>query len=198
MFWNVKQKIYPDGSTNTIYCNQRIFNDTPTVRKPKSDDDEQTKSDDKSNENPLPLRKKVKVGGDLEVREDSLKRAKDKIQDIVLCNSFDYFVTLTFNPKKVDSYDVEEVKRVVKNWLNNGVKRRNFAYIAIPEYHKSGRIHIHALMSGNLQLEESGKCHNGKIIYNLSDWSDNYGFCTAIPVEYSCFKLLYHKIYYQG
>lgn len=192
MFWNVKCKIYPDGSTNTIYCNQRIFNDTPTVRKPKSDDDEQTKSDDKSNENPLPLRKKVKVGGDLEVREDSLKRAKDKIQDIVLCNNFDYFVTLTFNPKKVDSYDVEEVKRVVKNWLNNGVKRRNFAYIAIPEYHKSGRIHIHALMSGNLQLEESGKCHNGKIIYNLSDWSDNYGFCTAIPVDGNIPALSYY------
>lgn len=188
MHWNVKCKIYPDGSTNTIYCNQRIFNDTPTAREPKP---VKAKSDD-TNKNPLPLRKKVTVSSGLEVREDSLKRAKDKIQDIVLCNKFDYFVTLTFNPKKVDSYNVEEVKTVVKNWLNNGVKRRNFSYIAIPEYHKSGRIHIHALMSGDLRLEDSGKHHGEKIIYHLSDWRDNYGFCTAIKVDGNISALSYY------
>lgn len=188
MKWNVKCKIYPDGSTNTIYCNQRIFNDTPTAREPKP---VKAKSDDTS-KNPLPLRKKVTVSAGLEVREDNLKRAKDKIQDIVLCNKFDYFVTLTFNPKKVDSYNVEEVKTVVKNWLNNGVKRRNFSYIAIPEYHKSGRIHIHALMSGDLRLEDSGKHHGEKIIYHLSDWRDNYGFCTAIKVDGNISALSYY------
>lgn len=188
MKWNVKCKIYPDGSTNTIYCNQRIFNDTPTAREPKP---EKAKCDDTS-KNPLPLRKKVTVSAGLEVREDNLKRAKDKIQDIVLCNKFDYFVTLTFNPKKVDSYNVEEVKTVVKNWLNNGVKRRNFSYIAIPEYHKSGRIHIHALMSGDLRLEDSGKHHGEKIIYHLSDWRDNYGFCTAIKVDGNISALSYY------
>lgn len=188
MKWNVKCKIYPDGSTNTIYCNQRIFNDTPKAREPKP---EKAKCDD-TNKNPLPLRKKVTVSAGLEVREDNLKRAKDKIQDIVLCNNFDYFVTLTFNPKKVDSYNVEEVKQAVKNWLNNGVKRRNFSYIAIPEYHKSGRIHIHALMSGDLRLEDSGKRHGNKIIYHLSDWRDNYGFCTAIEVDGNISALSYY------
>lgn len=187
MKWNVKCKIYPDGSTNTIYCNQKIFNDTPTERKPKENKT--------SNENPLPKRKFVLVGKrgvNNEVRSDSLKRAKDKIQDIVLCNNFDYFVTLTFNPQKVDSLNVEEVKRAIKNWLNNGVKRRNYSYIAIPEYHKSGRIHLHALMSGDLKLVDSGHVHNGKTIYNIADWQEKFGFCTAIPIDGNITALSYY------
>lgn len=198
MYWNTKIKIYPDGSTNTIYCNQKIFNDCPNALK--SDDDEPKKKKGKSNDDEEEVedekeqqkRKKVTVGNDLEVRDDSLKRAKDKIQDICLCNSFDYFVTLTFNPERVNSFNVEEVKKVVKNWLANGVKRRNFSYIAIPEYHKSGRIHIHALMSGDLKLVDSGKIHNGKNIYHLSDWKENYGFCTAVKVDGNVPRLSYY------
>lgn len=182
MLWNTKVKIYPDGSTNTIYCNQRIFNDEPKAVKPKEDKEK------KSEINPfeLPLRKKTTVGTSsclTEVRSDSLKRAKDKIQDLVLCNQFDYFVTLTFNPEKVDSFNVEEVKTVIKQWLNNGVKRHNFRYVAIPEYHRSGRIHMHAVMSGNLKLEESGHFFNGKTVYNIIDWSEKYGFCTAVKLD---------------
>ena len=187
MHWNVKCKVYPDGSTNTIYCNQRIFNDTPTEHKPK----EKKQSD----ENPLPIHKTVTVGksgNGCEVREDSLKRAKDKIQDIVLCNKFDYFVTLTFNPRKVDSFNVEEVKNVIKNWLSVGVQRRNYKYIAIPEYHKSGRIHLHALMSGDLRLVDSGHRHNQKIIYNIEDWQEKFGFCTAIPIDGNINSLSYY------
>ena len=147
MYWNTKIKIYPDGSTNTIYCNQRIFNDNPQADKPKK------KKEKKSDENPdeKQLRKKTTVGNSsctTEVRNDSLKRARDKIQDLVMCNQFDYFVTLTFNPQKVDSFNVEEVKDVIKTWLKNGVRYRNFKYVAIPEYHQSGRIHMHAVMSG--------------------------------------------------
>lgn len=193
MKWNVKCKIYPDGSTNTIFCNQKIFNDTPTERKSEkttSETDGTEKSDNKSLN-----RKKVLVGKSdysLEVRSDSLKRAKDKIQDICLCNKFDYFVTLTFNPDKVDSFDVEQVKKAIKTWLNNGVARRGYKYIAIPEYHKSGRIHLHALMSGDLDLVDSGHKHYNKIIYNIADWQEKFGFCTAIPIDGNINSLAYY------
>lgn len=189
--WNGKCKIYPDGSTNTIYCNQKIFNDTPTERK--------TVKNEKSEEKFSIPRKTVTVGKsgyNDEVRADSLKRAKDKIQDIALCNNFQYFVSLTFNPKKVDSFDVFKVKKAVKIWLDNGVKRHNFSYIAVPEYHKSGRIHIHALISGDLQLVDSGKRHYGKIIYNISDWQEKFGFCTAIPIDGNINHLAYYVTKY--
>ena len=187
MKWNVKCKIYPDGSTNTIYCNQRIFNDTPTARQPKENTDDTDKK--------IVLRKMATVGKSGyydEVRDDSLKRAKDKIQDIVLCNNFNYFVTLTFNPEKVDSFNVEAVKGAIKNWLNNGVKRRGFSYIAIPEYHKSGRIHLHALMSGNLKLADSGHTHNGRTVYHITDWKEKFGFCTAVKIDGNIANLSYY------
>lgn len=189
MKWNCKTKIYPDGSTNTIYCNQRIFNDTPE-KKPKKENSEGENSPAKNK-----LRKVVTVGKSgftNDVRSDSLKRAKDKIQDICLLNNFDYFVTLTFNPKNVDSYNVEEVKQAVKTWLNNGVSRRNYSYVAIPEYHKSGRIHIHALMSGDLRLVDSGHRHHEKVIYNISDWQEKFGFCTAIEIDGNINSLGYY------
>lgn len=190
MLWNVKYKTYPDGSTNTIYCNQRIFNDTPTERK----SEKKRNDDETSKKNPL-IRKKVLVGKSdnlTEVRSDSLKRAKDKIQDICLCNKFDYFVTLTFNPEKVDSFNVDKVKTAMKTWLNNGVARRGYKYIAIPEYHKSGRIHLHALMSGDLKLVDSGHKHYEKTIYNIADWQEKFGFCTAIPIDGNINALSYY------
>lgn len=189
MKWNGKVKVYPDGSYNIMYCNYRIFNDSPTEHSPKTDEEEK-KSDDKSEK-----RKTVKTGlagQTSEVRNDSLKRAKDKIQDICLCNRFDYFVTLTFNPDKVDSLDVEQVKTAIKGWLNNGVKRHNYKYIAIPEYHKSVRIHLHALMSGDLKLVDSGHKHYDKVIYNIADWQERFGFCTAIPIDGNINKLGYY------
>ena len=188
MKWNGKVKFYPDGSYNIVYCNQYIFNDTPTERNPK--DDEKEKRSKKNVKRQTTLT--GLSGENSEVRTDSLKRAKDRIQDICLLNRFDYFVTLTFNPDKVDSLDVEQVKTAIKGWLNNGVKRRNYKYIAIPEYHKSGRIHLHALMSGDLQLVDSGHRHYEKTIYNIADWQERFGFCTAIPIDGNINKLGYY------
>lgn len=191
MYWNTKIKIYPDGSTNTIYCNQRIFNDSPETVK--SEKKKEKKSSENSDEKQK--RKKITVGTSsctTEVRNDSLKRARDKIQDLVMCNNFDYFVTLTFNPKKVDSFNVEEVKDVIKTWLKNGVRYRNFKYVAIPEYHQSGRIHMHAVMSGDLKLEESGHYFNGRTVYNITDWSDKYGYCTALKLDGNITRVAYY------
>lgn len=195
MYWNTKIKIYPDGSTNTIYCNQRIFNDNPEAVKLKKEKEKE------SCENPVEklLRKKQTVGTSdnmTEVRSDSLKRAKDKIQDLVMCNDFEYFVTLTFNPERVDSYNVTEVKDVIKTWLKNGVRYRNFKYVAIPEYHKSGRIHMHAVMSGDLKLKESGHYVGNKVVYNITDWSEKYGFCTAIKLDGNINRVAYYVTKY--
>lgn len=95
-------------------------------------------------------------GPDYSVRLDNLKRAREKVFDIALMNNFDYFVTLTFDESKVNSFDEEEVNRVVKKWFNNMVNRHDIKYICVPEYHKSGRIHLHCLMSGNLDFVDSG------------------------------------------
>ncbi len=142
---------------------------------------------------PLPF------GPDISVRLDNLKRAKEKVFDMAFMNKFDYFATLTFDDRKVDSKDAEAVHRVMTKWFNNMVYRHNCKYLAVPEYHKSGRIHWHMLISGDLNLVDSGTvliperdkpvrleyakriCHDmakSKTVYNLKNW--HYGFSTVI------------------
>ena len=116
------------------------------------------------------------------VRADSIKRAKDKIFDIVYQNDWNYFLTITIDKQLLDRYDVDKIKPKIRNWLNNLVKRKGLKYILIPEYHKDGAIHCHALTNDIFTLSDSGvKTNDGKIIYNVTDWK--YGFSTAIPVS---------------
>lgn len=119
----------------------------------------------------------------------SLQRTKSVITDISLANDFDLFVTFTINPDKIDSFDIPLVKSKVSKWLNNAKSNHNslnfspqLEYLVIPELHKSGRIHFHALFK-NYQgsLLDSKKSQNGKVIYNLEQFK--YGFTTATKIE---------------
>ena len=197
--YNVKTKIYPDGSTNTTYCSYPKFKDPEIMAMYKEiqklADDKET--EDKETETPKKKqdRKIITCGiGDnsTDVREDNIKRAKDKIQDIALCNEFQYFATMTFDPKKVDSYNVDAVIKAIKHWFNDGVKRRNYKYIAIPEYHKSGRIHIHALISGDLKLKDSGHVRSGKKVYDITDWVKRFGWADVVEIDGNYTRLTYY------
>lgn len=133
-------------------------------------------------------------------RADSLKRAKDRIFDYILCNEFDYFFTGTIDPKKFNSHDPKAILKYIQNWLKNLVRRNNLKYVFVSERHKSGRIHFHGLIKGdNLNLVDSGtklykgfkkpikdytaikkglNTSDGRIVYNLSNWK--FGFTTCI------------------
>lgn len=154
------------------------------------------------------------------VRTDNLLRAKKRIQQIILCNEWDWFVTFTFDDQIVDSTNIPLVISKAQKWLNNHVARRGIGYLLIPEYHKEGgRVHLHALISklnGNgLRLINSGtvgvdgykkpihidtayKYHlEDKIlytVYNVIDW--NYGFTTAIDTYGSTQKLANYVMKY--
>lgn len=121
----------------------------------------------------------------------NIRRARDKIFDLIYLNEFQYFATFTFNPKKTDSFDVEEVMQKVVQWLKNHQKRNGLKYVMVPEHHKSGRIHLHMLYSGDLKLKSSGKwTKQGKPIYNCTSW--RYGFSTVIPCDQNRAKLAFY------
>jgi len=44
----------------------------------------------------------------IDFSESSIRRSKTKVLDYALSDYFDYFLTLTFDPKKVDSLDHEK------------------------------------------------------------------------------------------
>ncbi len=121
----------------------------------------------------------------------SLTRTRKMVFDYARCNSFDYFVTLTFNPKLIDSFDYSESQKAMSSWLDSLRRRFPFMkYLGVPELHKSGRYHFHFLMSGidGITMVDSGhRTPKGQIIYNLPDY--RYGFSTAIKVYESGAKL---------
>lgn len=110
----------------------------------------------------------------------SARRAAAKLRRLALANDFDFFVTLTFDPEKVDSFDAAAVTKALGRWADNMVRRNGLRYVLVPELHKSGRIHLHGFFAGaGLRVEDSGHTDAcGHPVYNLPQWG--YGFSTAI------------------
>lgn len=118
-------------------------------------------------------------------QKQSMRRTKDKIICYANCNEWDYFLTLTFNPDKVDSYNYDLCVNKISNWLKYQKKSHspNLRYLCVPELHKTGRWHFHLLVSNfNGKMTDSGKKDKktGNKIYNLDKYS--YGFTTAVKI----------------
>lgn len=118
--------------------------------------------------------------------ENSLKRAKAKIYDYARANSWEWFVTLTFDPEKVDRYDYAGCTKKLSKWLNNmrSDAGAGFKYIVVPERHKDGAFHFHGLFAGcgALQIVDSGHVtKSGQKVYNIGRY--RLGWTTATKVE---------------
>lgn len=113
----------------------------------------------------------------------SLMRSKTAITDITLANEFDLFCTFTFDPKKVDSFNVDITKKVMSKWLNN-VRRNSpdLKYLIVAEKHKSGRIHFHALFKNYLgSLTDSKRKKNNRTLWNIDAY--RVGYSTAVKID---------------
>lgn len=76
--------------------------------------------------------------------ERSIRRSQRSVSDYVYCNRFDLFATFTI---ATDRFNPEQSKSKVHNWIKNQRNRNGrFRYILVPEYHKNGALHFHALM----------------------------------------------------
>ncbi len=166
---NAKVKIFPDGGTEIIYSKSPIFRDKSSLHR----------DDDVIEE--IELKPKREKTNRVRINE-IIKRNRDRIRDIILCNDFKYFLTITLDKEVIDRYDVDNFKKKLHNWLHNNVIRKDLKYILIPEYHKDGALHCHALINGVFDMVYSGKrTKEGKAIFNIPDWK--YGFTTAIRLD---------------
>lgn len=115
----------------------------------------------------------------------SVNRSVNSIYEIARSNKWEYFLTLTFNPDKVDSTDYDCVVKKLSMWINNFKKKYapNLKYLIVPELHKSGRYHFHGLLAdiGNAELIDSGKKDkDNEVIYNLGNYKLGFTTCTRI------------------
>lgn len=79
----------------------------------------------------------------------SVRRAKDSIYKLALCNSWEYFCTFTFSTFNF-RYDYDICIKRFRKWINN-IKTKycpDLKYLFIVEPHKDGAYHLHGLISG--------------------------------------------------
>jgi hypothetical protein len=111
---------------------------------------------------------------------ESLRRAKTKISDLVICNDFTLFCTFTF---KKDRDNITACKERMSKWLNNTQYRYGkFQYLIVPEFHSDGvSIHFHALISGNnIPLRYSGIQQRNRRVYNITNYKNGHTTVTKI------------------
>ena len=129
--------------------------------------------------------------------ERSMRRARGKLRRLALANDFRWFVTLTIDPEKCDSFDGAAVVRKLNAWCSNMVQRKGLRYILVPERHKSGRIHFHGFFNDCLEVVDSGHTDKqGHPIYNLPQWA--LGFTTAIELYDDYVKAVGYVCKYVG
>lgn len=116
----------------------------------------------------------------------SKNRTINKIYEIARANMWEYFITLTFDPKKIDRFDYDVCVDALKKWLNN--MKHNYApdlkYLIVPELHKDGAYHFHGLIgnTGSIQFVDSGvRTRYHEVIYNIENYK--LGFTTATKVK---------------
>lgn len=162
--YNGRIKEYPDRYEITAFT-RPVFNALPKARK------EQHKQ--------LPLLAADEGDKPREERSDNTRRAVQALYDIVACNEWEYFLTLTLSPDEIDRADIAALTERARVWFGNRVQRHGLRYVCVPEWHANHEgIHLHALAAGgNLQLVYSGHKRKGRRVYNLPEW--RLGFSTA-------------------
>lgn len=171
-----KVRIYPNGDYDIIAASTEMFDLSPKPKKPKVA--KQPKVDvsrETSTENAPPAEAKPKKAN----LDRARSRARAKVRQLALANEFQWFVTLTLDPAKIDRYDAAEVVRKMSQWCDNRVRRKGLRYILVPEHHADGAIHFHGFFNGALEAVESGLTDKrGHKVYNLPDWT--LGFTRAV------------------
>lgn len=109
-------------------------------------------------------------------------RSNISIQRLARCNynSWNTFITLTFAD---NLKDISIANKKFNCWISNVRKlKKDFKYLAVPEFQKRGAVHYHLLSNLDYddgvivqQKEKKGRAKNIDSLYDIKYWS--YGFC---------------------
>lgn len=119
------------------------------------------------------------------------RRARQRALDLIMCNpDLDTFATFTYAPDDdIDRVSYDECYAALRPWLSNRVSRKGLKYVCATEKQRSGGIHFHMLANSDALTLDAAKSpytgralkHNGKPLYNVTDWK--HGFTSAENVS---------------
>lgn len=152
IFYNLTKKTYPDGTIQYMYSENIIRRGNSKRQLFEYD------------------------GSSVEKKEkENSVRAMRRVFDLARANTWDYFVTLTFNPNKVDRYDYDSCADCLKKFTKWAGKNKT-KWLMVAEQCKDGAYHFHGLINGSLKLT-----HFKGDIYNLANF--DWGYTTVTKVK---------------
>ena len=172
MSYNCRLFDYPDGQHVTFY---KYSIGTDTKKEENTNFRKSYKKEDRTEKE------------ELHCKEVSYNKTKNRIYQIARSNTWEWFITLTFDRTRTDSGEYDLVTERLQNFLENIKKRKcpNLIYLIVPELHKDGKhYHFHGLLAGCGKMRFAYSGHddkNGNMIFNMSDWT--LGFSTATRVQ---------------
>ena len=156
----------------------------------------------KDNE-PIPEELK-QSGNQIPITIKCANRAKKTVLDIAKNNQFEYFVTFSFDKKKIDRNNIELVKTKFLKALTAYNRKYNTSliYVAVPEWHaRKDAIHFHCLMSGIItESKEFTFCgpdpKSGHMRWRINYFYEKFGSVYALKIhDYSVFIAWYISKY---
>ena len=140
--------------------------------------------------------------------DSSFSRARSMVKQYGLCNPWDYFVTLTLDPKKYNRYDLGQFKADLSQFVRDMRKKykqyggERLSYVLVPENHKDGAWHMHGLIYGLPEAVTepfvSGK-HPQKLVdggfLNWTDYERKFGFVSLGKIRDPVGTVLYTTKY---
>ena len=105
-------------------------------------------------------------------------------------DSWETFITLTF---KENLTDIVQANKIFNAWVSNIRKlKKDFKYIAVPEFQKRGAVHYHVLSNLGredtniiyLQKERVGKAKDLTTIYDVKYWIKGFARVDFIKSDY--------------
>ncbi len=139
-------------------------------------------------------------------RKVSCHRARNELYNLVRCNEFKYWVTFTFDAAKVDRMDYNACQKALSDYLHLMRKKNpDMTFLYIPELHKTGGWHFHALFNNvdfdlvhalnNKRFNKDGSPNiyyltplytdfktKDKPIYNIKSAESRMGYNTCIEI----------------
>lgn len=131
---------------------------------------------------------------------ENLRRAKSVIFEYAFCNEWQYFITMTLDPRKYDRTNLEKWRKDFTHWLRNYSRKGAYIqYLLVPELHSDGKSwHMHGFIKG-LPVSElsqfkvgdkmgkaiADKVLQGATIFNWPAYQEKFGFCDLEPIRNS-------------
>lgn len=122
----------------------------------------------------------------------ALSRAKSIIQQVAICNDWDYFFTCTIDPEKWSRFNIDVFRVKFPQWIRDYNKKHhlNIKYLIVPEQHKDGAVHIHGFIKGlpaSFLTPFQPFIHPRRLVagnyLNWHDCSQKFGFCSLDPIR---------------